>query len=536
MSKLIWRRLALGVLTLWLISLVVFAAVLALPGDAATAILGKEATPDRVAALRDQLHLEDSVISQYFQWLGGVVTGSFGTSAATQQPVSELLSERVGNSLFLVFVASVVAIPLSIVLGVWMAMRRDRAADHVTSTVTLVLAALPEFVIGIGLVLLFATSVFHWFPAVSILAPGEKAWEKPDVVVLPAATLVLAVTPYISRIMRGSTIEVLESEYVTMARLKGLSERTVIWRHAVPNAIVPAIQVAALQLAWMAGGVVVVEFVFSFPGNRRCAGRCGGQPRHAGRADGGDAGGCRLRRDESARGPRDDPGHAEAEDGGAMSDQTIDTAVDLSLEAAVEPVGPGAVVGRRPWLGILRNSLRLTRTKIGVAIVTLLVLIAVVGPWVAPYSPTEFVGAPNSGPSSDALFGADALGRDVWSRFLSGGRSVLWMAAAATLLGVVVGVGIGLLAAYSRNWLDDVLMRGSDVVLAFPQIILALLAVSAIGAKLWLIVIVVAIGAHTARRAGDARRRAGGRRARLRQGCRGGRGEALADHLRRVAA
>jgi peptide/nickel transport system permease protein len=266
MSKMIWRRLALGVLTLWLVSLIVFGAVLALPGDAATAILGKEATPDRVAALHDQLNLDDSVVSQYLQWIGGVLTGSFGTSAATQQPVSELLSDRVGNTLFLVFVASVIAIPLSIALGVWMAMHRDRPADHVSSTVTLVLAALPEFVIGIGLILLFATSVFHWFPAVSLLPPGEHAWEQPDVVVLPAATLVLAVTPYISRIMRGSTVEVLESEYVTMARLKGLPERTVIWRHAVPNAIVPAIQVAALQLAWMAGGVVLVEYVFSYPG------------------------------------------------------------------------------------------------------------------------------------------------------------------------------------------------------------------------------------------------------------------------------
>src|SRR5919106_5302810 len=121
MRKLIWRRLALGVLSLWLISLIVFAAVLALPGDAATAILGKEATPDRVAALREQLHLEDSVVSQYLQWIGGVLTGSFGESAATQQSVSDLLSERVGNTLFLVFVASAGAIPPSIVLGVWMA-------------------------------------------------------------------------------------------------------------------------------------------------------------------------------------------------------------------------------------------------------------------------------------------------------------------------------------------------------------------------------------------------------------------------------
>jgi peptide/nickel transport system permease protein len=181
-----------------------------------------------------------------------------------------------------------------------------------------------------------------------------------------------------------------------------------------------------------------------------------------------------------------------------MSDQTIDTAVDRGLEGPVDAVRGAAVLERRPWLGILRNALRLGRTRIGVAIVALVVAVAVFGPLVAPHSPTEFVAAPNSGPSSDAIFGADALGRDVFSRFLHGGLSVLWMAAAATLLGVVSGVIVGLVAAYSRGWLDDVLMRASDVVLAFPQIILALLAVSAIGPKLWLIVLVVAV-THTPR-------------------------------------
>jgi peptide/nickel transport system permease protein len=265
-TKLVLRRIALGILTLWLVSLVVFAAVLALPGDAATAILGKEATPDRVAALREQLHLNESVVTQYLQWLKGILTFDLGNSAATQQPVTQLLSDRVANTAFLVFVSSIIAVPLSILIGVWTAMKRDKPADHVTSTATLVLAALPEFVIGMGLILVFATGLFHIFPAVSLIPPGEKAWQHLDVVVLPAATLILAVTPYISRIMRGSMIEVLESEYVTMARLKGLPEREVIWRHAVPNAIVPAIQVTALQLAWMAGGVVVVEFVFQYPG------------------------------------------------------------------------------------------------------------------------------------------------------------------------------------------------------------------------------------------------------------------------------
>jgi peptide/nickel transport system permease protein len=266
MTRLILRRLALGLLTLWLVSLLVFAATLALPGDAAQAILGREATPERLAALREQLNLDEPVVTQYLKWLGGILTGDLGTSAATQAPVSELLSDRVGNSVFLVVVSAVVAIPLSIMIGVWTAMRRDRPVDHIVSTGSLILASLPEFVIGIALILLFATEVFQAFPAVSLLGPGQKAWDDPEVVVLPAATLVLAVVPYISRIMRGSMVEVLESEYVTMATLKGLPRRTVIWRHAVPNAVVPAIQVTALQLAYLAGGVVLVEFVFSYPG------------------------------------------------------------------------------------------------------------------------------------------------------------------------------------------------------------------------------------------------------------------------------
>jgi peptide/nickel transport system permease protein len=266
MSKFIARRVALGLLTLLLVSVVVFAATQALPSNAAQAILGRNATPARLAALTRQLHLDESVVTQYVHWLGDVLKGNFGTSAATQQPVSRLLSGRILDSAFLVLVAAVIALPLSILLGVIMAVRRDRPADHALSMTTLALAALPEFVIGIGLVLLFATNVSHAFPAVSLIPPGEHAWQVPNAVVLPAATLVLAVTPYISRIMRGSMIEVLESEYVTMARLKGLSNRTVIWRHAVPNAIVPAIQVSALQLAYMAGGIVVVEFVFSYPG------------------------------------------------------------------------------------------------------------------------------------------------------------------------------------------------------------------------------------------------------------------------------
>lgn len=267
MTRFLIRRILLGILILFLVSIVVFAATQALPGNAAQAILGRQATPARLKALTEQLHLNQSAFAQYWHWLSGIVTGDLGTSAATSAPVSKLLSGPLANSTFLVAISAIVAIPLSIALGVWMAVKRDKVADHALSTGTLVLAALPEFVIGIGLALLLATNfVWRALPGVSIIPPGQHAWDVPKVVVLPALTLVLAVTPYISRIMRASMVEVLHSDYVTMARLKGLSNRTVIWRHAVPNAIVPAIQVSALQLAYMAGGVVVVEYVFSYNG------------------------------------------------------------------------------------------------------------------------------------------------------------------------------------------------------------------------------------------------------------------------------
>jgi peptide/nickel transport system permease protein len=173
-----------------------------------------------------------------------------------------------------------------------------------------------------------------------------------------------------------------------------------------------------------------------------------------------------------------------------MSDQTVDRAIDLALEA---PVPPPERLRRRQWLGILSRAAKLTRTRIGLAIVGLMIAIALFGPLLAPHSPTEFVAAPNSGPSGTALFGADALGRDVWTRFLNGGRTVIWLSAAATMFGIVVGTVVGLVAAYSRGWVDDALMRANDVLLAFPQIVFVLLAVSAIGPKLWLIVLTVGV-------------------------------------------
>jgi peptide/nickel transport system permease protein len=265
-GRFVLRRLLLGLLVLWLVSIVVFAATQALPGDPARAILGRTATPESLAALREQLGLNRPVLGQYADWIGGLLTGDLGTSLAARQPVSQLLGDRLVNTAFLVLCAGLISIPLSIVLGAYAALRRDRTFDVVTSLGTLLLAALPEFVVGVGLVVLFATTVLNVLPAVSLIPPGTRPWTLPMAMILPTATLVLAVTPYVARIMRASMVEVLESDYVEMARLKGLPERIVIWRHALPNAVGPTFQVIAINLAYLAGGVIVVEYIFNYAG------------------------------------------------------------------------------------------------------------------------------------------------------------------------------------------------------------------------------------------------------------------------------
>jgi peptide/nickel transport system permease protein len=261
------RRLGLAVLTLWLVSILVFLATAAL-GDPVRAILGRDynANPGRVAELEALLNSDASLVSRYFDWLGGLLQGDLGTSLATGLPVSELIKNSVINSAMLVFLAAVVMIPLAFAIAMISVHYRRRRPDTVIQTILLAMAGLPEFVIGVLLIALFATTVFNIFPAVTISSPTGHPWDNWDSMVLPTLTLVLWVTPYVSRIVRASLLEVIDSEYVELARLKGIPEKVVMRKHALLNAIVPGIQVIALQLAFLAGGVVVVETLFAYPG------------------------------------------------------------------------------------------------------------------------------------------------------------------------------------------------------------------------------------------------------------------------------
>jgi peptide/nickel transport system permease protein len=259
----LWRILQ-GALVLLIVSIVVFLATQAL-GDPARAILGRTATPASLAALRVQLHLDQSIPQQYLTWALGILHGDAGRSLAAQEPVSKFLGDRILNTAFLLLLSGIISIPLSVAIGAYAALWRDRRFDVTTSLLTLVLAALPEFVVAVFLVVLFSTTVLHLLPSVFVSYQG-RPWQQLTAMILPTLTLVIAVSPYVARIMRASMVEVLESDYVEMARLKGLSERLVLRRHALPNALGPTFQVIAINLAYLAGGVIVVEYVFNYPG------------------------------------------------------------------------------------------------------------------------------------------------------------------------------------------------------------------------------------------------------------------------------
>ncbi len=259
------RRLGIAVLTVVLASLFVFLAVQALPGDVAQQLLGQNATPDAVKQLRESLGLDQNVWLRYLQWLAGAVHGDFGTSLVSGEPVAPTLFTAFRNSMLIAVPAMVVGVTLSLALGVIAGVRRGRASDRVISIVSLVVMSVPEFMVATVLVLLFAIGL-PLFPAVVLRGSDATVGELLPTIWLPIIVLTLAMAAYIVRTARSSTIDVMASEFVTTAELKGLTMRRVVWKHAVPSALLPTLNVVALNVAWLLGGVVVVENVFNYPG------------------------------------------------------------------------------------------------------------------------------------------------------------------------------------------------------------------------------------------------------------------------------
>ena len=268
MTGLISRRLLLGLLTMWIVSVLIFASTEILPGDVAESILGKEASQETIDAMRERLGLNRSATQRYIDWIGGLIRGDLGTSLGSGRDIKSLISGRLSNTMILAATTAVIAVPLSILLGLISAMKAGSFTDRSISIGTLCAISLPEFFLAALLVFVFAVKL-RWFPAIPSMRPGMSFLSILNSLALPIMTLTLAVMAHMARMTRNAILSVLSANYIEMAILKGVPRYQIILLHAFPNALSPIINVVALNLAYLISGVVIVETVFSYPGVAR---------------------------------------------------------------------------------------------------------------------------------------------------------------------------------------------------------------------------------------------------------------------------
>ena len=259
-------RLGWALVTLFVLSILIFLATHVLPGDPAAAALGTNATPERLTLLREELGLNRALWTQYVDWVSGVLTGDLGTSLANGQPVSDLVGDRMIRSLALIAAATLAAVPLAVILGVRAAMRPGHVVDHTTNVSVLVIAAIPEFVVAVVLIAVFATGFFHVLPAVSLIEDGQPLVTQWRAFVLPVTAIALVCIPYVTRMTRATMGEALRSEYAQYATVNGIPPRRIGYRHCLPNSLPGIVQATALTVGYIAGSSVIIEAVFNFPG------------------------------------------------------------------------------------------------------------------------------------------------------------------------------------------------------------------------------------------------------------------------------
>jgi len=263
--RLVAKRLGFGLITLLVVSALIFCAVELLPGDIAQAVLGQGATESNLAAFRAELGLNEPAPKRYFDWLKGAVVGDFGTSLVSREPVTESIQPRFKNTLFLAMYAAAIAVPIAIFLGVLVALFRNTLFDRTANVLTLTSISSPEFFVGYILILYFSVK-WGMFPSIAKVSETMPLLERLERTFLPALTLVLVVVAHMMRMTRAAIINLLASPYIEMARLKGVPAWKVIVKHALPNSWAPIINVIALNLAFLITGVVLVEVVFVYPG------------------------------------------------------------------------------------------------------------------------------------------------------------------------------------------------------------------------------------------------------------------------------
>lgn len=267
------QRLGLGLMTLLIVSVIIFSSLIFLPGDFATAILGQAATPETVAAFRKELGLDEPAVIRYFDWLRGALVGDFGTSfsgrsggsAGAVRQVADLIEPRLYNTLFLAAMTAIIAVPLALTMGIMAALYRNSWFDRAVNAMTLTTISFPEFFVAYILMLFLAVK-FDVFPSLANVSDTTPFGERVYRCMLPSITLTLVIVAHMMRMTRAAIINLLASPYIEMAQLKGVSRTNVIVHHALPNAWAPIVNVIAFNLAYLVVGVVVVEVVFVYPG------------------------------------------------------------------------------------------------------------------------------------------------------------------------------------------------------------------------------------------------------------------------------
>ena len=259
------KRIVLILYTLLIVSVIVFGITQILPADAAVVMLGENATPEALAALRARMGLNDPVWLQYLNWAGGAIRGDFGTSLRTGQPVGPMVLGALGTSLVLTVLALVVMLMLALPMGIIAAIRRGRPADVAVSFVSYIGVSLPEFVTATLCVMIFADWL-GWLPPTGYIPLSEDVWGGLQRLILPVATVSAMMIAHVSRMVRSELIDVMHTDYIRGARLKGLRPRRVLFRHGLRNALLPTITIVALDVGYLLGGIIVVEEIFAIPG------------------------------------------------------------------------------------------------------------------------------------------------------------------------------------------------------------------------------------------------------------------------------
>ena len=265
MLILVLKRILLGLITLFIVSLITFVGVEVLPGDACTTYLEREAYGAALEACYKRLGLDIPAYERYVSWAIGVIQGDFGYSLSGEMKINDVLGPRVKNSLVLASASILIGIPIALLLGIITALWRDKMPDIIISTFTIFSMTIPEFISATLLILIVAIWL-EWLPGIVIVPTGASVFELLPNIILPVIAISVIMTAHMARMVRSSVIQVMASDYVQMAILKGVPYWKMVFKHVLPNALLPAINVVALTIAWLLGGVVVTEVVFNYPG------------------------------------------------------------------------------------------------------------------------------------------------------------------------------------------------------------------------------------------------------------------------------